>query len=212
MDEFYPAQSAEVHPGDVEKFADELLQPLGLVQGDARIFGPLLRRESRLVVEQVEVAQHRGERGLEVVGQESHQVLPPLLRFPGLGLPPSQGPLDGPQVLLHGPELLGQAHRLSGLVHHLAHRRADLVQPADEPPHRHVKGPPAARCPCDCGRRAGRSPAPPPRHSRTGSGTPTARSGQRGPGAGRPPPSPRGRGPRPARPGCPPPPAGASSA
>ena len=91
-------------------------------------------------MEEVQVAQHRGQGGLEVVGQKGHQVLPALLGLPGLGLPVLQGVLEGPQVLLQGPEFPGEGDRLPGLGHDLPDGGADLVQPAGEPPQGQVEG------------------------------------------------------------------------
>ena len=133
-------RALKVHAGDVEKLADKLFQPPGLVQGDAGVFGPLLRGEPRLVVEQVEVAQHRGQGRFEVVGQEGHQIAAPLFALPGGFLPFLEGPLDGVQVLRHRSQLLGQYHWLPALADHLAHRRADLVQPGGKAAQGQIEG------------------------------------------------------------------------
>ena len=133
-------RAVQIHAGDVEELPQQLLQPPGLVQGDAGVLGPLLRRQARVVLQQGQVAHHRGQRGLEIVGQEGHQIPPALLALPGGLLPGPELPLDGVEILLDGGELPGQHHRLLVILHHPAGGGADVVQPAGEPAHGQIEG------------------------------------------------------------------------
>lgn len=93
-----------------------------------------------VVPQQGEVAHHRGQRGLEIVGQEGHQIPLALLALPGRRLPRPELPLDGIQILLDGGQLPGQLHRLRLGLHQPAGGRADVVQPAGKPAHGQVEG------------------------------------------------------------------------
>ena len=78
-------QVGEVEPGDLEKFVDQVFQPLGLVQGDAGVPGPQFGADLGFVLQQGQIADDAGQRGFQVMGQVHDQVVFPLLRFPGSG-------------------------------------------------------------------------------------------------------------------------------
>ena len=73
--------------GDLKKFGDHFLQPPGFFQRDVYILGPLLRRQLRHLLQQIQVSQHGGQRGADVVSQIQNQLILPLLRGPGRPLP-----------------------------------------------------------------------------------------------------------------------------
>ena len=51
------------------------------------ILGPLLRRQLRQLLQHIQVSQHGGQRGADVVGQIQNQLIFPLLRGSGRPLP-----------------------------------------------------------------------------------------------------------------------------
>ena len=61
---------------DVEELVDQALEPARLVERDAGVAGALRLGQVGHLVEQREVADHRGERSLEVVRQVGHEVAP----------------------------------------------------------------------------------------------------------------------------------------
>ena len=58
-----------------KKFVDQLLQPLGLVEGNAGVFGPKLRRDLGFILQEGEISDDAGERRLQVMGQIDNQVI-----------------------------------------------------------------------------------------------------------------------------------------
>ena len=73
---------AEVEAGDLEKFIDEIFQPQGLVQCDTGVAGAGRCGQVWLLLQQGQVADDAGQRGLEVVGQVDHQIVFALLGLP----------------------------------------------------------------------------------------------------------------------------------
>ena len=65
----------EVEAGDVEKVVDEILQPLGLFQGNAGVARSKFRREIRLVGKERQIAQDAGEGRFEIVRQIDHKIV-----------------------------------------------------------------------------------------------------------------------------------------
>lgn len=79
-----------------------LVQPVRFVQGDAHPLGPLLRRAVRLLLQEIQVADHRGQGRADVVGQIHDQLVLPPFRQGGLFFPFRQRPLDGVELALEG--------------------------------------------------------------------------------------------------------------
>ena len=130
----------EVLPGDLEELQHQILQPQRLVQGDARVLGTLLHRQVGVVLQQGQVADHRGQGRFQIVRQKDQQIVFALFLLPGALLAQAQSGLQAGQVALQGRKLPGQLHRLAGLVGHLMDGVADAVEPAGEHAHGEPEG------------------------------------------------------------------------
>ena len=117
---------AQAEPGDLEELVHQLLQPQGLFQGDAGVAGPGGRADVRFVHQQVQIADHAGERGFQIVGQIDDQIVFSLLLLAQSRSGP-QPLLPGlVQLILHGfqlgpqsDEVLPRAGQTAGGLGHL---------------------------------------------------------------------------------------------
>ena len=94
--------------GDFEELMDHFLQPVSLVQRDPHVFGTLRCRHAGGFLQQIEVADDRGEGGADVVGEVHHQFVLPLLGEGGVRFALLQGLLDGVELALKRQHFRGQ--------------------------------------------------------------------------------------------------------
>ena len=129
-----------VIPGDFKKFIHHRFQPVGFVQSDAHPLGPLLRRAVRLLLQEIQVTDDRGQRRSDVVGQIHDQLVLPPLRLGGFLFPLRQGPLDGVELALEGQHLRREADLLPVVRQQGLNPPVDLAKvtahtPEDPPQH-----------------------------------------------------------------------------
>ena len=112
------------------------------------VFGPLGGRHIGSLFQQAQIADHRCERGLDVVGQIDNQVIFPLFTLLGLPAAALQSPFDLLQLFLDEIQLPGQigprpAFFLQKLVQLAVHHLKIPAEPAGELPKQNEKNNPA---------------------------------------------------------------------
>ena len=65
----------QIVPGNVEKFIDQLFQPVGFVQGDADVLFPEFLGQRGRFVQQAEITDHGGQRGFQIMGQVGDEIV-----------------------------------------------------------------------------------------------------------------------------------------